>query len=136
MSSLTPILHSGVVNGKPLRFVPSPLTGPDFPWHVADDLFAALAFPRAVRREFSRKLKAEHAKDVKTVATAAGIVTIAPHFMAQGAIGAAVDIGCAPRSVEGEYGREGVKALNKFLDPRGIKDMDAVAYAIDAARRA
>lgn len=134
--SLTTVLHTGTINGKPVRFVRSPRTGPDFPWHVADDLFHALTFPRPVRREFQRRLKADHAADVKTVALADGIVTIAPHYMAQGAIGAAVDIGCAARSAEGDYGREGSKALTTFLNSKGVTGFDAVNYAIEAVRRA
>ncbi len=134
--SLQPVLHTGEVNGRPVRFFRSPREGADFPWHVADDLFHALTFPRAVRREFQRRLKADHKDDVRTVATPDGIVTIAPHYMAQGAIGAAVEIGCAPALVEGEYGRVGVAALNIVLAERGLSGMNAIQYSIEAARRA
>lgn len=133
--SLTSILHTADVNGKPVRFFRSPQQGPDFPWHVADDLFLALGFPRSVRKEFQRKLKADHAGQVRTVATSDGIVTIAPHYMAQGAVGAGIDIGCTPLSAEASYAKAGVAALNVFFDERGISGMDGVQFAIDAARR-
>jgi hypothetical protein len=38
--------------------------------------------------------------DVRTVATASGIVTIAPHSAAQGLIGAAVQVGMASPTLE------------------------------------
>lgn len=134
--SLTSVLHTGDIGGKPVRFYRSPRQGAHFPWHAADDLFLALSFPRPVRKEFQRRLKSDHADDVRTVATPEGIVTIAPHYMAQGAIGAAVEIGCAPASVEARYGVEGVKALNLILAERGIIGAAGIQFAIDAARRA
>lgn len=134
--SLTTVLHVAEINGKPVRFFRSPGQGADFPWHAADDLFHALAFPRPVRREFQRRLKSDHGDDVRTVATADGIVTIAPHYMAQGAIGAGIDIGCTPPSAEVAYAKAGVAALKVFFDERGISGMDGVQFTIDAARRA
>jgi len=136
MTKLTAALHTADLLGVPVRFFRSPRQGADFPWHAADDLFQALSFPRAVRREFQHRLKADHARDVRTVATSDGIVTIAPHYMAQGAIGAAVEIGCAPASAEGAYGLAGVAALNLALSERGITGMASVQFVIDAARRA
>lgn len=136
MTKLTSVLHTADILGTPVRFFRSPRQGADFPWHAADDLFQALSFPRAVRREFQRKLKADHGKDVRTVATPEGIVTISPHYMAQGAIGAALEISCAPASVEGAYGVAGVAALNLMLAERGITGMAGVQFAIEAARRA
>lgn len=134
--SLQTTLHTADVNGKPVRFFRSPQQGPDFPWHVADDLFLALGFPRPVRKEFQRRLKADHADDVRTVATSDGIVTIAPHYMAQGAIGAGIDIGCTPTTAEASYARAGVVCLNLILAERGLSGEAALRFAIDAARRA
>lgn len=86
MSIVTPI-STGSVNGKSVRFFRSPLDGPDMPWHSVDDLYVALAFSRQLRRHFKQMLQGTWRNDVRTVATAEGITTIAPHYMAQGLIG-------------------------------------------------
>lgn len=134
--SLQTTLHTADVNGKPVRFFRSPQQGPDFPWHVADDLFLALGFPRPVRKEFQRKLKADHADQVRTVATSDGIVTIAPHYMAQGAIGAGIDIGCTPPTAESSYAVAGLAGLKLILAERGLSGEAALRFTLDAARRA
>jgi len=59
---------------------------PDFPWHEVDDLHRCLGLTRAERKHFLH-LQA-HKEALRIVATADGIVTIAPHFIAQGTIDA------------------------------------------------
>lgn len=135
MRPLTPILHTATVAGKPVRFVASPLTGPDFPRHVAEDLFLALRFPRAVRREFQQRLQDRFSGEVRTVATTTGIVTICPHYMAQGGIGAGEEIGCAPYEAAGDYARAGAAALTVLTNSLGLSGLDRVVYAADAFKR-
>lgn len=135
MTALTPILHEAIVAGVRVRFFRPPTSSPDFPWHVADDLFAALRFPRPVRRHFQQQLRAQHAGRIRTVATSEGIVTLAPHFMAQGAIGAGEEIGCAPYEAEIDYARAGAKALSILTASLGLQGMESVAYAAEAFRR-
>jgi hypothetical protein len=106
MRPLTPVLHTAPVNGKTVRFYRSPLNRPDTAWHNLDDLHAALGVPRGMRREFAVSLRnGSFAKDIKTIATADGIVTIAPHYMAHGIIDASVKAGRAPESAEQDYRR-------------------------------
>lgn len=135
MRPLTPILHTATVAERPLRFVAPPLTGPDFPWHVAEDLFMALRFPRAVRREFQQRLQGKFSGEVRTVATSSGIVMICPHYMAQGSIGAAEEIGCAPYEAAGDYARAGAAALTALTNALGLSGHESVAYACDAFKR-
>lgn len=135
MTALTPILHEAMIAGVRVRFFKPQAGSPDFPWHVADDLFAALRFPRPVRRHFQQRLRAEHASSIRTVATSEGIVTLAPHFMAQGAIGAGEEIGCAPYDAELDYARAGAAALTKLTNLLGLHGMESVEYACEAARR-
>lgn len=81
-------LHVGRLNGRPLRFFRAPLAGTHLPWHAFDDLQACLALPEDVRAGLKRDLMADWGRDVRTVATVEGIVTIAPHWMAAGLVGA------------------------------------------------
>ena len=79
---------TSLLNGRSLRFFRAPLTGTHLPWHAFDDLLACLALPEDVRVGLKRDLMAGWSRDVRTVATADGIVTIAPHWMAAGLVGA------------------------------------------------
>jgi hypothetical protein len=88
VSAMTAIpLHVARVGGHQLRFFQSPMNDgcPDFPWHSVDDLHRCLGLNREQRKFFLHKLKAKH-NEVRTVATAEGIITVAPHFMAQGTV--------------------------------------------------
>ncbi|GBQ19431.1 hypothetical protein AA12717_0245 [Gluconacetobacter sacchari DSM 12717] len=40
-----PLLHTGLVNGQPVRFYQAPHGGASYPWHAHDDLLAAMQFP-------------------------------------------------------------------------------------------
>jgi hypothetical protein len=108
-------LHVGTVSGQPLRFFKTPLDDgkPDLPWHAVDDLQRVLGLNREQRKFFLHKLRN---RDVRTVATADGIITIAPHYMAQGTIDAMIEMGKAPASVRAEYDRVG-SALQKLIPP-------------------
>src|SRR5262245_55631966 len=89
-------LHIGIVGGHPLRLFRSPLNDgrPDFPWHAVDDLHQCLGLNRDARRFFLRKLKGvEWGKNVRTIATADGVVTVAPNYIAQGTVDAMVEEG-------------------------------------------
>ena len=88
--TITKAIHTAMINGRPLRFFKSLNPGPHMPWHSQDDLFKCLGIPKSARTVF-RKMTAEHeewARQVRIVNTENGLVTIAPHFMAQGIIGA------------------------------------------------
>jgi hypothetical protein len=84
-------LHVATVGGRPLRFFRTPLDDgrPDLVWHAVDDLYQCLGLSKRHRKIFLRQFR----KAMRTVATAEGVITIAPHFMAQGAIDAMVEVG-------------------------------------------
>jgi len=105
-------LHIATVAGQPLRFYKTPLDDgwPDLPWHAVDDLHRCLGLNRAARKHFLSMLGAEW-KEPQTVATADGIITVAPHFMAQGWIDTVVETGQAPSSVRREFDPAGTEAL-------------------------
>lgn len=88
MIGLVSPISRGCLNGRPLRFFRAPLSGTHLPWHAFDDLQACLALPEDVRAGLKRDLMADWSRHVRTVATADGIVTIAPHWMAAGLVGA------------------------------------------------
>jgi hypothetical protein len=101
---VTPI-HTGFVNGKPVRFFHSPLGDgrPDFPWLALDDLMAALPLPRPIRRAFSRGLRSDWKDRIRTITTAKGATTIVPNAVAQGLLNAVVGQGLCPAALEAEY---------------------------------
>jgi hypothetical protein len=133
MSVLTPVLHTGLVCGKAVRFLRSPSPSPDLPWHAVDDLHLALGFPRDLRRQFAEKLRKGWSKDVRTVATSKGIVTAAPHFMAKGMIGAAEEVGCGPYTADVDYSREAAEAMKLLAgDLHGQAFLD---FVLAAARK-
>jgi hypothetical protein len=130
MRALTPVLDTGQIDGKEVRFFRSPSSAPDFPWHATDDLHVALGFPRDLRRQFAQKLRAGWAKDVRTVATSSGLVTIAPHFMAQGMIGAAEEVGCGPYTASTDYARAVAGAMKLLAgDLHGQAFLDFILAA-------
>ena len=88
MACLIMPIKIGSLNGHPLRFFRAPLTGTHLPWHASDDLQACLALPEDVRAGLKCDLMADWGRHVRTVATAEGIVTIAPHWMAAGLVNA------------------------------------------------
>lgn len=119
MSALLAPAFTGTLNDKPLRFFKAPLSGPHFPWHAAEDLHRCLALPRDLRRHFQQRLMSSEWKaNVLTVATADGIVTIAPHFVAQGLIGAMQDVGRADVRTEVRYTSQ-VKEAWDLIYPDG-----------------
>jgi hypothetical protein len=114
-------LHVATVDGQPLRFFRTPLNDgrPDLPWHCVDDLHRCLGLDRNARRAFLRRLQnaREWGKDVRTVATADGLITIAPHYMAQGWVDAMIHEGMAPARVRREYDLAGTDAMKKLGVP-------------------
>ena len=70
--------------------------------------------------------------DVRTVATASGIITIAPHFAAQGLIGAAVEAGLASASFEDRYTAAAIAAFKVMTGD--LPPLAAVEMAIAATK--
>lgn len=133
MTKVVAPIHAANIGKGELRFFRSPSTAPDLPWHAFEDLAKCLGLPRSLRREFHRKLVSGPFKDdARTIATTTGIVTIAPHFCAQGLIQAAVHFGAAEASIEMEYVRAGVAAMNVLTGD--LPPQASFEYVIAAAR--
>jgi hypothetical protein len=112
MSAILAPIHTATLGKSSLRFFKSPSSRPELPWHVHDDLVACLGLPRHMRRQFQHMLANGPFKDdIRAVATGAGIVTIAPHYVAQGLIGAAIDAGGITSEFELEYAKAAVAAM-------------------------
>jgi hypothetical protein len=115
MSAIVVPIHTAPLGAATLRFFKSPSTVPDLPWHVYDDLLRCTDLPRAARRQFLQMLTSGPFKgDVRTVASSDGIVTIAPHFVAQGLIGAAIEAWGARPELEMEYAKAAVAAMKQL----------------------
>jgi len=114
-------LYIGQVGGQPLRFFKTPLDDgrPDLAWHCVDDLQRCLGLNRHGGKIFLNMLRShkEYRVIVQTVATADGIITLAPHFMAQGTIEAMIEASEALEAVRTEYDHAGVEAMRKIAIP-------------------
>lgn len=131
MSDLVKPVFTGNLNGHRLRFFKAPTDQPQLMWHSWDDLVASASLPRSMRREFKRKLQDDYGAEVRTVATAEGITTIAPHYMAQGFIGSMMELGFAPPSTDMSYTLQSVEAWNALtanLPDRASRDLLVAAY--------
>ena len=118
MTALTRPLHVGTIRGHQLRLYRTPNNDgrPDLPWHSVEDLYRCIGMRRDLRREFQRKMKSgPFGHDFKTVATPDGIVTIAPHYVAQGTISSCLQTGCS--DIYDEYSREFAAALQPLTAP-------------------
>ena len=77
-------------------------------------------------------------QELRTVATADGLATIAPHFGAQGLLGAAAKLRTAGANVpsetilEAEYAHAGGEALKKLTGD--LPPLASVAFALEALR--
>ena len=126
----TPI-HVASVGAGTLRFFKSP-SAPDIPWPPRRP-GACLGLTRDARRQFRQKLIGGPFKaDIRTVATASGIVTIAPHFAAQGLIGAAIEAGLASAAFEDRYTAAAIAAFKVMTGD--LPPLAAVELAITAAK--
>lgn len=116
MIATAPSIHTATINGTTVRFFRGPTDGPDMPWHAHEELLAALALPRDLRRVLKAALLKHWKEACHTVEAEGEPVLIAPHFVAQGLIGMAQEIGkgvtTTPDLVDREYARAGVGAMN------------------------
>lgn len=84
---ITEPLILGEFESLSVRYFRSPLyekfRQPDMPWHAIDDLHPALLPSTEAAVHLKRALRTDW-YEPKTVATSEGLVTIAPHFMAEG----------------------------------------------------
>jgi hypothetical protein len=109
-------LYIATIGGHQFRFFRPPDNVPDFPWHAVDDLHRCLGLSRDGRRLFLRKLRsAEWSTTLRTIATADGVVIVAPHYMAQGIIRAMVSEGDAPSNIRDEYDDASAAAIKELV---------------------
>lgn len=124
MNGLVSPIYTGMLNGKSLRFFKAPFLEPHLPWHAPADLHLCLGMEQNLRSHFQQMLKtSEWAADVRTVATCDGIVTIAPHWMAQGLISLVIQFGRADTSAEWAFENasgEALTALGRNLPPEAF----------------
>lgn len=112
MSSLVSPIHVGTLNDKPLRFFRAPTDEPQLVWHAWDDLVACACLPRDLGERFQMSLRRDYPNAIRTVATAESIVTIAPHWMAQGFIGSMIESRRMSASADLAYTIQSVDAWN------------------------
>ena len=131
MSTLVSPVYTGTLNGKQLRFFKAPTDEPHLVCHAWDDLVACASLPQDMREHFRQSLREDYRDAVRTVATAEGIVTIAPHWMAQGFIGSMIECKRMPPSAELAYTAQSVDAWNALtanLSDRQGMDLFIAAF--------
>lgn len=97
-------LYIGQVNGRPVRFYRAPNGVIALPWHSMTDLVSATGMPSEAQIVFlDMTSTGQWQDDVRTVQTDTGPLLIAPHWMAQGAIGAFEQNGMAPAGFDEAY---------------------------------
>jgi hypothetical protein len=133
MSTLVAPIHTAAVNGRPVRFFRSPFQGPDFPWHALDDLMAATGASRELRRQYLRMVRRDWGKDLRTVSTLAEVLTIAPHFMAQGWVDSLVDRGVVLARLRSDYDAAALDAANVLT--AGMTERQSLDYVLAAMSR-
>lgn len=134
MSALVSPIHTGTINGHPVRFFRSPRSPrPEMPWHSVDDLHRAVKLPRAIRQHFLRSLRNEQWNvETARVATEEGITTIATHVIAQGFLSAMTEVGYGSEEIEREYCFVGVEAFKKLTGD--LPPMASFEWSIAAFR--
>lgn len=133
-------IHTVTIGEHSLRFYRSPLTEldgkPDLPWVSMEDLHLVSGYPRAARRELSRQARghAEWQKHMRSLSRPGGAVEVIMSWpMAQGASGAAVEVGCAPPGLERELQEAGAAALTKQVN--GLPPAERTQFALRAFLR-
>jgi hypothetical protein len=119
MTEIITHLCAATIRGHELRFYRTPNKDgrPDLPWHSVDDLCRALGLNRELRRRMkSYFYEGPFEASFRTIKTADGLVVIAPHYAAQGFIGAMKECIGDVADIEREYGHASASALQKIAD--------------------
>ena len=124
-------LHTGTVNGFPVRFFLSPIHDgrPDFPWSCLADLIAAFGLSDKLQG-LAQRMQAVSA-EAMSVATADGILTVIPHPDAQGFVQSMTKL--LGVDAEEDYKLAGAAAFNKQLTD--MTDKEVMAYSNAAISR-
>lgn len=124
-------IHIGTINRHQVRFFKGLSGKPDMPWHAFDDLAKAVGFQEEMRRAFLQATQSDWKGQMQSIATSDGIVVIAPHYVAQGTVGAAIETRRCSPDVEVQYAAEGAKALSIIMahvPPEGFLDFLGQAF--------
>lgn len=135
MNAIVEPIHIEAIGLANVRFFKSPLDGPRQPWHAIDDIYAAMALPRGLRRALKRNLlkHPEYCKAVQTIRTTSGTTEIGPNWMAQGLIGMAVECAGLSSEFEDRY-VDGMFKANEALVAHMPEALDRMNYTIAAFR--
>jgi hypothetical protein len=125
-------LHIATIGKHQLRFFRTPINDgrPDLPWIAVEDLHCCLGLNRAARKHFLHRLREWKEPKPRTVATAGGIITIVPHFMAQGMVDGMVDGDMAPERIRAQYDDASSQALRKLIPGPSQAGADPTAWLL------
>jgi hypothetical protein len=111
-------IHTGTVDGRPIRFFPSPVDDGkgEFAWVSFVDLLVACDIPMKVREAYFDAVWDVPGGEVVKVPTPTGTVVIVSHSVAQGILGAATYAGHCLGSLRHLYDKAAVAALNVLTE--------------------
>jgi hypothetical protein len=126
-------IHTAFVGTGRLSFFKSPASAHDVPWHVHDDLVAALGVTDPLRAQFRSVLASgPFCEDIRVIATPDGILTIAPHAAPLGLITGAIEAGVVGHEFEAVYIAGTIQALEILAGD--LPPMAAFEFCMAAAR--
>ena len=127
------LLGTHTINGRPVRFYCPPTAGPDFPWFSLDDLLLALKLSRQARRHIARLAREDWGEYLTTAMCEGSIITVAPHFVAQGLLDALISTGQITQSASDGYYEAGVSVMKELTGH--LSPQDLLPWAAEALRR-
>jgi hypothetical protein len=131
---LVSALHVATIRGQQLRFYCTPNNDglPDLPWHCVDDLLLCLGFDQEQRKSILRGFRTGPFP-TNTIATEDGLVTIAPHHVAQTTISAAEKSLRKTTNLYDQYSLE-MKEAGEILTA-GMSITDFIYWMVAALKR-
>jgi hypothetical protein len=104
-----PLGHT-TINGHTVRFYPSPLPGPDYPWHVMGDLMDALELPDHWQRSAIDKFTQAWPEHCRTIAVADSTLAIGSSLCGLGLL----------EWLSAENGRKIAEERDAFMDAMSL----------------
>ena len=136
MGVVNPI-HVAAIGLGNMRFYAPPSGGQEFPWVTLEDAMHCFSLPRGMRWQATRDIHREWKGIAQTVSTDDGLVTLIPHFMAQGMVSAMAECGRCSGDLFVKYAVAGAAAMSKLtdgLDPTAILEYLGAAMATEKAK--
>ena len=125
-------VHTAAIALGTVRFFRSPLDRPDFPWHAADDLHAALGLAPELQAQLMAGLFRRWRDDVRTVDVGTERLVIGPHSHALGLVCAMDEMLGGQGAAERTYVKAAMAASEVML--AGLGPIERFQFMMAAAK--